>query len=34
MFVGNAGIARNARIDALDVEDWGAMIDTNLKGVL
>lgn len=34
VFVGNAGIARNARIDALNVEDWDAMIDTNLRGVL
>ena len=34
VLVSNAGIAHSARIDDLDVEDWDAMIDTNLRGVL
>ncbi|MBW0105362.1 SDR family oxidoreductase [Pseudonocardia sp. KRD291] len=32
--VSNAGVARLGRIDQLDVEDWSAMIDVNLRGLL
>lgn len=32
--VNNAGIAPLSRLDALCVEDWEAMIDVNLKGLL
>jgi NADP-dependent 3-hydroxy acid dehydrogenase YdfG len=32
--VNNAGIAPISRFDALRVEDWDAMIDVNLRGVL
>lgn len=34
VLVGNAGIGPVSRFDALCVEDWEAMIDVNLKGVL
>jgi NADP-dependent 3-hydroxy acid dehydrogenase YdfG len=34
VLVSNAGIAPISRFDALRVEDWEAMIDTNIKGVL
>lgn len=34
VLVGNAGIARTAPMAALDVDDWDAMIDVNLRGVL
>ena len=32
--VSNAGIARTAPVDVLDVDGWNAMIDVNLRGVL
>jgi NADP-dependent 3-hydroxy acid dehydrogenase YdfG len=32
--VANAGVARIAPVSALDVDDWDAMIDVNLRGVL
>ena len=32
--VNNAGIGPISRFDALRVEDWDAMIDVNLRGVL
>ncbi|WP_020670920.1 SDR family oxidoreductase [Amycolatopsis nigrescens] len=34
VLVGNAGVARIAPMADLDVDDWGAMIDVNLRGVL
>jgi NADP-dependent 3-hydroxy acid dehydrogenase YdfG len=34
VMVSNAGIARTAPMDALDVAGWDAMIDVNLRGVL
>ncbi|WP_433556320.1 SDR family oxidoreductase [Pseudonocardia xinjiangensis] len=34
VLVGNAGVARTAPMAALDVDDWDAMIDVNLRGVL
>jgi NADP-dependent 3-hydroxy acid dehydrogenase YdfG len=34
VLVGNAGVARIAPVADLDVEDWDAMIDVNLRGVL
>ena len=34
VLVGNAGVARIAPMAALDVDDWDAMIDVNLRGVL
>ncbi len=34
VIVNNAGIGPLSRFDALRVEDWDAMIDVNLKGVL
>jgi NADP-dependent 3-hydroxy acid dehydrogenase YdfG len=34
VLVNNAGIAPTSRFDALRVEDWDAMIDVNLRGVL
>ncbi|MDB5274996.1 MAG: putative short-chain dehydrogenase/oxidoreductase [Chitinophagaceae bacterium] len=34
VLISNAGIAPNAPLDALAVEDWEAMIDVNIKGVL
>jgi NADP-dependent 3-hydroxy acid dehydrogenase YdfG len=32
--VSNAGVARLGRLDELGVEDWSAMIDVNLRGLL
>jgi NADP-dependent 3-hydroxy acid dehydrogenase YdfG len=34
VLVGNAGVARIAPVAGLDVDDWAAMIDVNLRGVL
>lgn len=34
VLVSNAGIARTAPMTDLDVDDWDAMIDVNLRGVL
>lgn len=34
VLVSNAGIARIAPVGDLDVDDWDAMIDVNLRGVL
>ncbi|MTD53298.1 SDR family oxidoreductase [Amycolatopsis pithecellobii] len=34
VLVNNAGIARLGRLDQLDVDDWSAMIDVNIRGVL
>ncbi|GGO95487.1 SDR family oxidoreductase [Stakelama pacifica] len=34
VLVNNAGISPTSRFDALRVEDWDAMIDVNLRGVL
>ena len=34
VLVGNAGVARIAPLANLDVDDWDAMIDVNLRGVL
>lgn len=34
VLVANAGVARIAPVADLDVEDWSAMIDVNLRGVL
>ena len=34
VLVGNAGIARIAPVDALDLDAWDAMIDVNVRGVL
>jgi NADP-dependent 3-hydroxy acid dehydrogenase YdfG len=34
VLVGNAGVARIAPVADLDVDDWNAMIDVNLRGVL
>lgn len=34
VLVGNAGVATVAPLDSAGVEDWDAMIDVNLKGVL
>jgi len=34
VLVGNAGVARTAPVADLDVDDWNAMIDVNLRGVL
>ena len=34
VFVNNAGVARLGRLDQLDVDDWSAMIDVNLRGLL
>jgi NADP-dependent 3-hydroxy acid dehydrogenase YdfG len=34
VLVGNAGIARIASVAELDVDDWDAMIDVNVRGVL
>jgi NADP-dependent 3-hydroxy acid dehydrogenase YdfG len=34
VLVGNAGAARTAPVADLDVDDWDAMIDVNLRGVL
>ncbi|WP_028935784.1 SDR family oxidoreductase [Pseudonocardia spinosispora] len=34
VLVGNAGIARTSPVGELDVDDWDAMIDVNVRGVL
>ena len=34
VFISNAGIGPNSLLDELQVDDWEAMIDINLKGVL
>ncbi|MFF3566652.1 SDR family oxidoreductase [Nocardia jiangxiensis] len=34
VLVSNAGVARIAPMQALDLDDWDAMIDVNLRGVL
>lgn len=34
VLVGNAGVARTAPLADLDVDEWDAMIDVNLRGVL
>ncbi|QRP50166.1 SDR family oxidoreductase [Amycolatopsis sp. FDAARGOS 1241] len=34
VLVSNAGVARTAPVANLDVDDWDAMIDVNLRGVL
>ncbi|MEV4050476.1 SDR family oxidoreductase [Amycolatopsis sp. NPDC049688] len=34
VLVANAGVARIAPVSALDLDDWDAMIDVNLRGVL
>ncbi|OXM52530.1 SDR family oxidoreductase [Amycolatopsis alba] len=34
VFVGNAGIAKLGPLADLDVENWAAMVDVNLKGIL
>lgn len=34
VLVSNAGVARIAPMNALDLDDWDAMIDVNLRGVL
>jgi NADP-dependent 3-hydroxy acid dehydrogenase YdfG len=34
VLVGNAGIARTTSVAELDVDDWDAMIDVNVRGVL
>jgi NADP-dependent 3-hydroxy acid dehydrogenase YdfG len=34
VFVNNAGVARLGRLDHLDVADWSAMIDVNVRGLL
>ncbi|MET8846249.1 SDR family oxidoreductase [Amycolatopsis sp. NPDC004625] len=34
VLVANAGVARIAPLSALDLDDWDAMIDVNLRGVL
>ncbi|MDT8913168.1 SDR family oxidoreductase [Amycolatopsis sp. PS_44_ISF1] len=34
VLVGNAGIARTAPVADLDLDNWDAMIDVNLRGVL
>lgn len=34
VLVSNAGVARTAPMAALDLDDWDAMIDVNLRGVL
>jgi NADP-dependent 3-hydroxy acid dehydrogenase YdfG len=34
VLVGNAGVARTAPVADLDLDDWDAMIDVNLRGVL
>ncbi|MDS0137329.1 MULTISPECIES: SDR family oxidoreductase [unclassified Amycolatopsis] len=34
VLVANAGVARIAPMSALDVDDWDAMIDVNVRGVL
>jgi NADP-dependent 3-hydroxy acid dehydrogenase YdfG len=34
VMINNAGVSKLSRIDALDVEGWEEMIDTNVKGVL
>jgi NADP-dependent 3-hydroxy acid dehydrogenase YdfG len=34
VLVGNAGVARVAPLDDLDVDSWDRMIDVNLKGVV
>lgn len=34
VLVGNAGVARTAPVADLDVDDWNAMIDVNVRGVL
>ena len=34
VLINNAGVGPISRLDALRVEDWDAMIDINLKGVL
>ncbi|RSD14054.1 SDR family oxidoreductase [Amycolatopsis eburnea] len=34
VLVANAGVARIAPVSDLDVDDWDAMIDVNLRGVL
>ncbi|HWC80090.1 MAG TPA: SDR family oxidoreductase [Pseudonocardiaceae bacterium] len=34
VLVSNAGVARTAPMAELDVDDWDAMIDVNLRGVL
>ncbi len=34
IFVNNAGIARLGRLDELDVADWSAMVDVNVRGLL
>lgn len=34
VFISNAGIGPNSLLDEVQVEDWEAMIDINLKGVL
>ncbi|WP_205696086.1 SDR family oxidoreductase [Conexibacter sp. SYSU D00693] len=34
VLVNNAGVGPISRLDALRVEDWEAMVDVNLKGVL
>jgi NADP-dependent 3-hydroxy acid dehydrogenase YdfG len=34
VLVGNAGIARTASVAEIDVDDWDAMIDVNVRGGL
>ena len=34
MLINNAGIAPTSRLDELRVDDWNAMVDVNIKGVL
>lgn len=34
VFVNNAGIARLGRLDQLHTDDWAAMIDVNVRGLL
>ncbi|WP_249998788.1 SDR family oxidoreductase [Actinoplanes sp. M2I2] len=34
VLVNNAGVARLGRLDQADVDDWSAMIDVNVRGVL
>ena len=34
VIVDNAGVAPNSRFDALRIDDWDAMIDVNIRGVL
>ncbi|MQY19585.1 SDR family oxidoreductase [Nocardia macrotermitis] len=34
VLVSNAGVARTAPVESLDLDDWDAMIDVNVRGVL